>query len=888
MSVSAPIPAARPASATSAAPSAGPRTYRGRALDEIAFPLGGLGAGSIALGGWGQLRDFELFHTPNKGLLFNYTFFTLHMQREGDAPVTRVLQGPVGAWGKTNTQAGLHQHGMGGGGHGVTRMDGAGLPHFRNCVFVGEFPFARLHLDDPCAPLTAELEAFNPFLPLNADDSGLPCALFHVTLRNPGDQPVRAVLFANLENKLGFPEAGRGEIAFFEQPGVRGLAFSNRRHKPDSVRHGTLALYTPHADLQVQTHWFRGAWFDPLTRFWDEAFTGRLAENRAPAVNENEQTTDVGCLGLNATVPAHGSVTLPVWIVWHTPWIDWKRGGNDKPGPIKTHYATRFADASAVAGYLGRDIGRLSAETRAFAAALHGSTLPAPVLDAVSSQISILKTTTCLRLTDGTFYGWEGCHDTAGCCEGTCTHVWNYAQALPFLFPALERTIREADYKINLHDDGSMTFRIPLPLGTIPQPKFHPAADGQMGGILKLYRDWQLGAGDDWLKKLWPRAKQALEYAWKFWDADRDGVMEGIQHNTFDIEFYGPNSMMGSFYLGALRAGEEIARHLGDTATADTYRHLFESGRAKMDASLFNGEYYIQDVRPDAKGSHDPAISMGGQTADPKNTAFPKYQYGAGCLSDQLIGQWFARLVGLGDLFDPAHVKSTLSAIFRYNFRSNLSAHPNPQRIYAHGNEAGLLICSWPRGGRPALPFPYADEVWPGNEYQVASHLIFEGLLDEGLAIVAGTRARFDGERRNPWDEIECGHHYARSMASYALLPALTGFQYSAPEQRLGFAPQVAHDNFAAFFSVDAGWGVLRQHLQPGAQRAAIELHTGRLILRTLDLAFPLAPAGPVVHLAGRSIPAQAHPRPNNCTRVVLTPSVTLEAGQTLTIDSWN
>jgi len=215
----------------------------------------------------------------------------------------------------------------------------------------------------------------------------------------------------------------------------------------------------------------------------------------------------------------------------------------------------------------------------------------------------------------------------------------------------------------------------------------------------------------------------------------------GEQHNTYDIEFYGPNTMMGSFYLGALRAGEEMARHLGENDRADAYRRVFESGRERMDADLFNGEWYVQKVRTDVKSSHGDDISIGGQAADPV-TGGPKYQYGEGCLSDQMIGQWMARIVGLGDLFDSGKVKAALKSIFDYNWKPEFWDHSNAQRIYALNDEAGLILCSWPKGGRPGFPFPYSDEVWCGIEYQVASHLIYEGLVEEGVAIVKGVRDR--------------------------------------------------------------------------------------------------------------------------------------------------
>lgn len=802
-----------------------PKVYTGRKLDEIAFPLGGIGTGMISLGGWGQLRDFEIFNKPEKGLMFNYTFFTLYAKQGENEPVTRVIQGPVGG---TYTA-----HGS-----GVTRLDGSGLPHFRECKFTGEFPFARMDFNDPKMPLQVSLEAFNPFIPLNDKDSSLPAAIFLFHLRNPTQETVSATLFANLENKIGHPEAGKGVIAFQEGENVSGLMMTTKKHEPESPRFGSLSLTTPWKDLNVQTHWFRGGWFDSLHKFWDQAsINGELKENREPA-EADEKRTDVGSIGLKVSLKPGEKITLPVMITWHIPNFD-KYWGNK--AVWKNYYASLFSDAFDAADYIGANFERLETETRLFKSALFESTLPESVLDAVSSQISILKTTTCLRMPDGNFYGFEGCNPGSGCCEGTCTHVWNYAQALPYLFPALERSIRNTDYIYNLTDEGHMTFRMPLPLGTIASGSFHAAGDGQMGGILKVYREWLISGDDEWLRSIWSKVKMALEFAWKQWDADKDGVMEGVQHNTYDIEFHGPNTMMGSFYLGALRAGEEMARHLGENEKADEYKAIYESGKAWMDKNLFNGEWYRQEVRP------------GGKKADVPIEEWPNYQYGEGCLSDQLIGQWYARMLGLGDLFNPDNVKKTMDSIFKYNWKSDLSEHPNPQRIYAINDEAGLLLCSWPKGGRPPLPFVYSDEVWCGIEYQVAAHLIYEGFIDEGLAVVKGVRDRHDGERRNPWNEFECGNHYARSMASYSVMLALSGFHYSAPAKSVSFAPCINEENFACFFSVDSGWGMYKQQLGKTA-KASINMIYGSLTLSEINLPFHAEKVS--VTLAGKEISA--------------------------------
>jgi hypothetical protein len=391
-----------------------------------------------------------------------------------------------------------------------------------------------------------------------------------------------------------------------------------------------------------------------------------------------------------------------------------------------------------------------------------------------------------------------------------CTHVWNYEQALAHLFPSLERTMRRTDFLVNTSRTGDMAFRTLVPLGPW-RWKMKPAADGQMGCIMKLYREWKLSGDQKFLKELWPQAKKALEFTWKAWDPNQDGVMEGEQHNTYDIEFYGPNTMTGTLYLGALKAAEEMALALGDKKSADKYRAIYEKGRKRLDKELWNGQYWVQKY-------------------DQRKIA--RHQYGKGCLTDQLLGQWFARVVGLGALLPEARVRKALGSVYRYNFRRNFHNHPNCQRTYALGDEKGVVICSWPKGGRPRTPVIYCDEVWTGIEYQLAAHLIYEGMVEEGLSIVKAVRERYDGRRRNPWNEVECGDHYARALASWSVLLALGGYAYSAPEGRLGFTPRLRQKNFRCFFSTGSCWGIFSQRAGGKRQRERVEVRYGELGLK--------------------------------------------------------
>jgi len=401
------------------------------------------------------------------------------------------------------------------------------------------------------------------------------------------------------------------------------------------------------------------------------------------------------------------------------------------------------------------------------------------------------------------------------------------------VFPSLARSVRESEFLRNTAANGHMGFRSYLPDGKRIWEM--AAADGQMGCLMKLYREWQLSGDTDWLRRLWPSARRALEFAWipGGWDANRDGVMEGVQHNTYDVEFYGPNPLCGVWYLGALRAGEEMARALGDTESAREYRRLFESGRKWVDANLFNGKYYIQKVVGRPADQIAPGLRVGAGSSDPEK---PEYQMGEACLCDQLLGQYMAHVVGLGYLLDPAHVRTALQSLYQYNYRATLRDHDCVQRTYALNDEGGMLVATYPLGQRPEIPFPYFGEVWTGHEYQLAAHMFYEGMMTEGVTVVETARRRHDGRRRNPWDEPECGHHYARPMASWALIVALSGFHYSGVQGRLTLTPRVGQAKFQCFWTAPSGWGTFAQVRGASKFDTQFAVEEGSLKLTSLHL----------------------------------------------------
>jgi non-lysosomal glucosylceramidase len=837
------------------------RTFSGAALREIAFPLGGIGTGCVSLGGCGQLRDWEVFNKPDQGYRPEFTFVTLRTETAGGEVCTKVVQsllpppysGPFGA----------------------SETPGMAFPHFASNTFRGEYPFAWLEFEDAGVPLRVSLEAFNPFIPGDTDGSGLPVAILTYRLENTSASQVRALLVATCENPVGHVpgkgyegrEHGANRNVFHREDGVGGVVMDSEEFQPDSPLFGSVVLATPWPDV-THTGEFEGRGFDVGHRFWDAVHRRGELDGKDRAEPTEDRRSAVCALGLRATLEPGQTVEMPVVLAWHFPnyafgSVTWsKEKVGDKPAQWLNYYATRFGSAWEVACHACRSLERLRGASMTYHDALFGSTLPAAALDAASSQTSTLKTCTCLRLEDGTFYGFEGCGSNFGCCPGSCTHVWNYQQALPFLFPALERSMRRADYVHNLREgDGRMCFRIGLPLGTSSWG-FHACVDGQLGGMMKTYRDWLLCGDDEWLRSLWPSVKKALAYTWEQWDPDRDGVIDGIQHNTYDIEFQGANPLSGAFYMGALRAAEEMARHLGEDDQAAEYRELFEKGSAAMDETIFNGEYYYQVYDPDKVTTQ---------------------QFGDGCLSDQLLGQWLAAICGLGYLFKPQNVRTALKSIFRHNWRATLLDHANPMRIYALGDEAGLLMASWPMGNRPLIPTMYSDEVWTGIEYQVASHLIMEGFVEEGLVIVKGARDRFDGRRRNPWDEPECGSHYARAMSSWGLVIALSGYFCDAPRGLLQFDPRVSAEDFRVFWSNNAAWGTYAQKASGGGAEIRLEVLHGEQRLQILRLRLPGAAAPAAAEMDGRDVPCTAAGE-DGWTELRFDPAASIPTGSALTV----
>jgi uncharacterized protein (DUF608 family) len=807
-------------------------------LLQTAMPLGGIGAGNVCLNGYGGLQDFSIHNRPATSALPDkfygeeVAFAVLHIK--GEKPVTRLIEGQIPV--EKIYDQGLKSQGF--------RNDGAeGFPRFRRTRFRSGYPFGSIELSDPKVPLLVQLIGWSPLIPRDDVNSGIPCAILEYTFRNTSRKRVEFEFSYHASHFAPGAAANWGGTRNQVIPG-KGVFFSNTESLDSETLGSSSFTIIGHRPV-IKAMWLRGGWFDAISALWREVDGGKFIANDGQA--------EIGRAGRNGgSVLVKGSLapgkemTIPVVLTWHFPNSNQSYAcapatdGEGVTPKWRTFYSSQWRDARDVAEYVQRHHASLRERTVAFQNALLGSTLPEEVRDAVSANLAILKSPTIMRQASGNLWGWEGCFTDRGSCEGSCTHVWNYAQSISHLFPNIERTLRETEYKRSMDEKGHISFRSALPDGPA-RHDHHPAADGQLGGIMKLYRDWHICGDTEWLKELYSLAKRSLDYCIERWDPDHKGALFEPHHNTYDIEFWGADGMCTTIYIGALSAMSEMARALGHEADGKAYADLAARGSTYIDKELFNGEYYLQRVQ--FKGLRDTSHLdlVSGKKKSTQSQGLlelmkkegPRYQYGTGCLSDGVIGAWMASIYGIATPLDLKKIRKNLRAIYRHNFRRSLVEHANPQRCgYAVGDEPGLLLCTWPQGGKPVLPFPYSDEVWTGIEYQVASHLIAEGLVKEGLEIVKALRGRYTGPTRNPWNEYECGSYYARAMASYALLATLSGFRYSAVEKTLWFGPKLDQRPFSVFFSTASAHGTIALT----KTRLTIDVLEGQLAIDRIEL----------------------------------------------------
>ncbi len=882
--------------------------YEQNALRSVAMPLGGIGTGQIALCGDGSLRQWQIVNQANHLGFVPHSFFALRASStEPPTDVIRLLQSRESlVWEPGQTPL-VNDDVI----PDDQRTLLARYPGVERTTFVGAYPFAHIRYEDAALPVEVNLEAWSPFVPLDAAASGLPAITFTFHLRNRTTTHVHGCLGATLQNAVGWDgvtpiRGNRCSLYGGNTNRVRrqvdrvSIVLENLSLPSDHPSAGQMVLAALTSTARPYELW---ATPDEFMRAIEGFHLDRQLDEPAPLNSGYDymaqrphrnipqapigpsvpgETWNGGLLAPFRLAPAE-SIDLTFVVAWHFP----NRYVNfDQFGPPRQYgksrfwlgnaYSTRFSDAESVVDHLALHRSALYESSRAWTAGLVESSLPAWLAEALTVQGVPLRSPTCFQTADGKFFGFEGCLGASttmwsgaygGSCPLNCTHVWNYEQALSRLFPALERTMRETELEVMQAPEGYIPHRVYMPL-YLPQiwnevvgGPDDPALDGMLGTVLKVYREVRQGAGSTWLDRMWPAVKRLLTFVMERWDPDRDGVLAGKQPNTYDISFYGTNMFIGGLWLAALRAAEEMARLQQEPELAQELHDLFERGSIAYDQALWNGEYYGQILGP----------------GDPE-----EFQYTDGCLSDQLFGQWWAHLLDLGHILPADHVRQALRSIVRYNFRRDFHGFEHEYRVFAAGDDAGLLVCTWPHGGRPAVPVRYADEVWTGVEYHVGAHCIMEGQPADGLLVLGALRARYAGTRRNPYNEIECGDHYARSLAGWSVLEAMSGFRYSAVDDALSFAPAIVDGEFRVPFITAGGWGRYEQIGHHPWTRIVLSCSYGTI--RMEHLVLPPGPAGLMfLSMDGHNLASTSAARRDGV-RVAFDSPVVLPAGSQIEI----
>jgi uncharacterized protein (DUF608 family) len=841
------------------------RTFAGDRRRAVALPLGGIGTGNLALGGTGALKQWQLHNQGNHLGFAPQSFFALRLScTEPPLSFRRVLRGPAIA--PHREPAPLVNDDLDAAGPYARPVS---WPEVRDTTFHGAYPFARIDYADDW-PAQVQLEAYTPFVPLDAEASSLPLASFTFRITNRFDYPLHGWLLGTLQNLVGWDGVtpvrddqcavlgGNVNRPMSARDGT-GLLLTHDDLDPGHPGYGSMALWTPAAAAALPQ--FSDA--DAALTFADslklvnvtvlddwsaEASARALAElrpvMRGPQGPSPAGRTWAGALAVPFGLRPGASAELQFVYAWHFPnrLADFDRFGDAEPTPsgpawIGNHYATAFAGAQDVVEHFAARQADLLERTRRWHDAVYESSLPAVITDIIGAQPSLIRSPTTFRTADGRFYGFEGVlgestlnwnGNIGGSCPLNCTHVWNYEQAVAQLFPSLERSMRETDWDVMQAPEGYLPHRVLLPADG---PQLHgvtvggparPAIDGMLGTVLKTYREVRRGAGADWLGRYLPHARRLMDFVTSTWDVTGSGVLAGDQPVTHDISLQGPNIFVGGLWLAALRAMQEMTARSGAAAEAAEFGRRFRAASGSYDELLWNGEYYSQKSEGES------------------------FDFGDGCLADQLLGQWWAHQLDLGHVLPASHVRTALASIVTFNYRSGFRGFEHGYRVFADADDAGLLICTWPRGGRPAVPIRYADEVWTGVEYQVAAHCLFEGMAEAGLRILTGLRDRYDGSRRNPYNEVECGDHYARAMAGFSVLDAWTGAWYDAGTGHLRI-----------------GLGAERYPLIAGPGWGEVTVDDQAVSLRCLGGQVPLAqvsvPAGVIeaVRVGGRPVAAE-------------------------------
>jgi len=790
--------------------------YKGEYLDAVDIPVGAMGGGNIRFDGKARPIYWQIFNNRGHARI-PHTFLAVRVKKPDNNAIVRALQ-TVPAY---NFQA------------------------MRELTLRGEYPFMLYDFSDPAIPVNISMEVFNPFVPLDAYNSAIPCVIFNLTVENPTMGDIDVSYLFSIQNSVGYIEKnflkinssrdyfdenlnmydpnkidGRNYETYgnninkvIKENGTTSVQLANDISK-DSVGYGNMIL-----SLLGEMGYATASW-ESLNNLYAEFLRfGTITESEQAGPSDKGQTLDAAIAYPFKLSPGE-TKRLTFVLTWYFP--NGERGRNTpktwgcgKWGNEGNMYTNWWNSSLDIMHYLEKNLDELTRLTHLYHDTFYSTNLPHWLKDRISSQTSILRTQTCFWDKTGYFGVYEGIAPHGGACSGNCTHVWHYAQAHARLFPEIGRLMRQQDFYY-MKKDGKIPYR---------HPNGHDAFDGQCGSILASYREHLMNTDQSWLDRYYPEIKRAMEYLIKTWDKDEDGILTGAKHNTLDSRLSGNSSWLGSLYAAALKATGEMATLTYDTNAAERYNQISEIAVQGHLNTLWNGEYFIQI--PDS---------------------IPQSDYITGCAIDQMLGQWWANQLQLGGLYPVDTVNKAMRAVFKYNFKANYIGINQKPREFVKPENAGTLMITWPLGGRPKRHTSYADEVMSGFEYTAAATMIQTGNIEQSFVMLKAISDRYSGELKsgykgnwgnwgfsgNPFGDDECGKFYGRALSSWSVLLACQGFIYNGPKSLIGFKPVWKPEDHISFFTTAEAWGLYSQSRSGRTQLHKLDISYGKISINEL------------------------------------------------------
>ncbi len=793
--------------------------YTNEQLKYIGMPVGGLTTGQVYLGGDGRLWYWDIFNINridplNPGVSDKFYLNPMTQDHRFEQGFTIRVEKGITAFSKKLSIGG-----------------------FTDISFRGEYPFGKVSYKDADIPISVELEAFSPFIPTNYEKSGFPAVVMQYQIKNESDTAQELEIIGWLQNTANYFTVKNGN----------GKHLNTITKKDDVLQLTTSSNVPKEAELAPDYGNMSLTLLNANVDSWSTPKTLKDVAYNSGGIKPSEKTTEhapigdvlTGALGQKMTLEPNEKRIVTFIVSWYFPNVHMvkipKLRNHDN---LRYYYSKKFSSSADVALKINDDKDTLFSASKDWNKTWYDSTLPTWFLDRTFVNTGTLATTACYRFDDLTddpfnedrFYAMEGVY--LG--EGTCTHVFHYEQALGRVFPNMARQLREQiDFGLAWDKRGFVQYRAEHShIGKHDGRGY--AIDGHAGTILRAYREHSTATNSDFLDRNWQKIKASINYLIAQ-DAEKtgkpDGIIEGFQYHTLDRPWYGKISWISTLYNAALQVGVALGNEKGDKNFAKKCRSIAKLGYKNIPEELFNGEFFFNELDQ--------------EHLDSPNT----YK---GSHIDQMLGQSWTQQVGLPRIIPKKETNKALVSIYKYHYQEDVGKYLDTAtiknvRFYALPGESGTIMTTFPKGGADEaagkvkhdwdkLTVGYFSESMTGFTYQAASHMISEGLVDEGMTMIKAIHDRYAPEKRNPYNEIEFGNHYTRAMSSFGAFIAASGFTIHEPNGHIGFSPKLNPRNYKSAFITGSAWGTFAQKVEKEVQMASLVLAYGKLRLQRISL----------------------------------------------------